>query len=200
MTDDEAPVGAIVLAAGASSRMGAAKQLFDVDGRSLVRRAAEAACDAGCAPVVVVVGAQAERVRAALDGLGVAIAFNPGWREGIASSLRCGVEALPEGVSAAIVLLCDQPAVSPGLLESLIRRRRESGRPIVACRYGSVTGVPALFARELFPQLLALEGDAGARSLLARAGDEVESVGFPDGAFDLDTPEDWARWRARERV
>ena len=196
----EPRAAAIVLAAGASSRMGALKQLLDAGGRSLVRGAVEAALAVPCAPVVVVVGAEAARVRAAVEGPGVEVVCNRGWREGIASSLRCGIRALPATASAAFVLLCDQPAVAPALLRTMLAARRESGRSIVACRYAGVAGVPALFARERFGQLLALEGDAGARGLIAAAGDDVATVDFPDGAFDVDTPADWESWRSRGRA
>lgn len=195
---DRAPA-AIVLAAGASSRMGRTKQLLDTGGTSLVRSVAKTAQAAGCAPVLVVVGADAERVRAEVADLGVLIVHNAGWREGIASSLRSGFQALASGVRAAIVLLCDQPDVSPVLLEAMILAHHTSGRSIVACRYDGVTGAPALFARERFAQILALEGDAGARGLIAAAGDDVATVDFPGGAFDLDTPADCERWRARPR-
>jgi molybdenum cofactor cytidylyltransferase len=177
--------------------MGRAKQLLDLGGRSLVRHAVEVAYAASCSPVVVVLGAQADLVRAELTGLSARIVQNSGWQEGLASSVRCGVRALPETVDAAILMLCDQPAISPALLEALLETQRKTGRPIVACRYGGVVGVPVLFLRERFPELLALEGDVGARALLAQAGDDVATVEFPDGAFDVDTPEDWARWQAR---
>jgi molybdenum cofactor cytidylyltransferase len=190
-------VAAIVLAAGASSRMGRAKQLLEYGGRSLVRHAAEIAYAAACSPVVVVVGAQAELVRAELIGMAARSVENADWREGLASSVRCGIASLPEDVDAAILMPCDQPAVSPALLETMIRTRRETRKPIVACRYGDTVGAPALFSRERFPQLLALRGDAGAHVLLERAGDAVATLDFPDGVFDLDTPEDWERWQAR---
>lgn len=195
---EKAPrVAAIVLAAGASSRMGTAKQLLDLGGRSLVRHAAEVAYASGCSPVIVVVGAQAEAVRAELLGLAARIVHNAEWQEGLASSLRSGVRNLPADAAAAILMPCDQPAISPDLLEQLIRRWRETSAPIVACHYDGIRGAPALFTRERFAQLLALEGDVGARALLAQAADGVETVEFPDGRFDLDTPEDWERWRAR---
>jgi molybdenum cofactor cytidylyltransferase len=193
-------VAAVVLAAGASSRLGRAKQLLDLGGRSLVRHAVEVASAAGCSRIFVVVGAHAESVRATLTGLGAETVENPEWREGIASSLRRGISALPDEIDAAIVLLCDQPAVSPALLETLIATQRETRRAIVACRWDDAVGPPALFLRERFPALLALSGDRGARSILEREGDRVALVDFPEGAFDVDTPEDWERWQARTRV
>jgi molybdenum cofactor cytidylyltransferase len=192
-----AAVAAVVLAAGASSRMGRPKQLLDLGGRSLVRHAAQCAAAAACRPVVVVIGAQAELVKAELAGLGVWIVENPAWRAGLSSSIACGIRALPDSVGAAILVPCDQPALSPALLEALQQTQRDTGKPIVACRYGEVLGAPVLFRREWFSGLLRLAGDSGARALVAEAGADVAIVEFPDGAFDVDTPEDWARWQAR---
>ncbi|MGB5131146.1 MAG: nucleotidyltransferase family protein [Steroidobacteraceae bacterium] len=190
-------IAAIVLAAGVSSRLGRAKQLLEFGGKCLVRHVADSAVGAACSPIVVVVGAEAESVRAALAGLGARAVENPGWREGIASSLRRGIQALPEHIDAAIVLLCDQPAVSSALLQALVTTQRNTGKAIVACRWNAVIGPPVLFLRERFAALLALSGDVGARSVLEREGDGVALVDFPEGAFDVDTPEDWARWQAR---
>lgn len=181
---------AIVLAAGGSSRLGQPKQLLELDGRPLVRRAAEQAVAAGCDPVIVVVGAEAGAVEGALQESGARCVENRAWAEGMAGSIRCGVGALPEDVDAALILLCDQPAVSTALLVRLRAAQRESGMPMVACAYGGTLGPPALFVRACFPALLGLEGDAGARSLLARARERVASVEFPDGALDVDTGED----------
>ncbi|MBF8291178.1 MAG: hypothetical protein HW417_901 [Steroidobacteraceae bacterium] len=193
-------VAAVVLAAGASSRLGRAKQLLNFGGKRLVRHVVDAAATAACSPIVVVVGAQAGSVLEALAGSQTNAVENPEWREGIASSLHRGILALPEQVDAAIVLLCDQPAVSPALLRSLVATQRNTGKAIVACRWNGVVGPPVLFLRERFPALLALSGDVGARSVLESEGDGVALVEFPDGAFDVDTPEDWARWQARSKA
>ncbi len=193
-------MAAVVLAAGASSRLGRAKQLLNFGGKRLVRHVVDAAATAACSPIVVVVGAQAGSVLEALAGSQANAVENPEWREGIASSLRRGILALPEQVDAAIVLLCDQPAVSPALLRSLVTTQRNTGKAIVACRWNGVVGPPVLFLRERFPALLALSGDVGARSVLESEGDGVALVEFPDGAFDVDTPEDWARWQARSKA
>lgn len=190
---------AVVLAAGGSSRLGRAKQLLDFGGKPLVRHVVEAA--AACSPVIVVVGAEARGVLAALGGLEVQAVENPAWREGgMASSLRSGIHALPPQVNAAIVLLCDQPAVSCELLRTLVATQRNTGKAIVACRWKDAVGPPVLFLRNRFPLLLALSGDAGARSVLESEGDGVALVEFPGGAFDVDTPEDWARWKAQSKA
>ncbi len=176
--------------------MGEAKQLLRVGAGSLVRRVAQEALGA-CTQAVVVVGAEAQRVEAELEGLPIRVARNAGWQEGIASSIRCGVLALPEEIDAAILAPCDQPSVSRELFREMIRVFQETRKEMVACRYGGTAGAPALFARARFPQLLALRGDVGARAILRSATDELAEVEFPEGVFDLDTPEDLARWRAR---
>jgi molybdenum cofactor cytidylyltransferase len=98
------------------------------------------------------------------------------------------------------VLLCDQPAVSPALLQTLVATQRATEKAIIACRWNGAVGPPVLFMRKHFSALLAILGDAGARSVIESAGDDVALVEFPDGAFDVDTPEDWARWRARGKM
>jgi molybdenum cofactor cytidylyltransferase len=190
-------VAAIVLAAGASSRLGHMKQLLLFGGKPLVRHVVDTASAAACSPIVVVTGAQAGSVLEALAGSQAQAIENPEWREGIAGSLRRGILALPGQVDAAIVLLCDQPAVSPALLQSLIAAQRNTGQAIVACRWEHAIGPPALFLRERFPALLALAGDVGARSMLRAAGENLTLVDFPDGHFDVDTPADWERWQGR---
>jgi len=195
----ELAIAAVVLAAGASSRLGRAKQLLEFGGKCLVRHVVDSAAAAACSPIVVVVGAHGGSVLAVLGGLQVHTVENAEWREGMASSLRRGIQDLPEHVGAAIVLLCDQPAVSPALLRGLIATQQRTRKAIVACRWNDVVGPPALFLRERFPALLALSGEAGARSILESAGDRMAVVDFPDGDFDVDTPEDWARWQARSR-
>ena len=192
-----ARAAAIVLAAGSSSRMGRSKQLLEIAGCSLVRHVVEVARAASLSPVVVVVGAEGQAIRAEIADLDVSAVENASWREGIASSLQCGLRALPGTAELALVLLCDQPAVSASLLQAMLQAQRQTGKEIVACRYAGALGAPALFARSRFPELLALAGDVGARTLLRRAGDEAAIVDFPEGAFDLDTPEDWRRWQGR---
>lgn len=190
---------ALVLAAGASSRMGRPKALLEIGGRTLVARAADAAREAGLAPVIVVLGSDAAALRESLRGARAALVENAAWATGMASSIRCGVAALPEEAEAVVLLPCDQPAVSADLLARLVALRRERGLPMAACRYAGALGPPALFARERFGELLALGGDEGARGLLRRAPESVAVLDFPEGAFDVDTPEDWARWEHGSR-
>jgi molybdenum cofactor cytidylyltransferase len=184
-------VAAVVLAAGGSVRLGRPKQLLAWDGVPLVRRAAEAALRSKCRQVLVVTGAQDAEVRTALAGLPLRVVRNEAWRAGVASSIRAGVgEARRGDCQAAICMVCDQAALTPAHLDRLIAAY-DAGASRVASRYDGRLGVPALFARALFDELLALDGDEGARHLL-RASPDVVPVDWPEGAFDVDTPADAA--------
>lgn len=186
-------VGLILLAAGGSRRLGSPKQLVtDVEGRSLVRRAAETALGSACCPIVVVLGASAEAVRAEVAGLPVTVAVNAEWQTGLASSLQVGLSTLTQTytLDAVVVMLCDQPQVSPALLNSLFAAYADTGHEIVACEYGGALGVPALFGQPLFGALAALTGDEGARRVIKNYAGPVTRVPFPEGVFDIDTPRD----------
>jgi len=190
-------VAGVLLAAGSSRRLGRPKQLARLRGEPLVRRAARALVDAGCAPVFAVTGARARSVETALDGLPVECVLNAAFRDGLASSIRVGVDvvrlATPpcDGVLLSVV---DQPAVDAALLRTLIERFEEAlGVRAVACAYAGGLGVPALFPRALFRELTALYGDTGAKPLLEARAEEVIAVPFPAGAQDVDTAEDLSR-------
>jgi molybdenum cofactor cytidylyltransferase len=191
----EAEVGAIVLAAGSSSRMGQPKQLLPIDGQPMVRRVTEAMCESGLGQVVVVVGAHAEAVTAALAGLPVEIVTNQDWAEGMSTSLRAGLGALGPEVQAVLIALADQPALTPDLLRTLVARHQSSGAPITAPFYRGQRGNPVLFDRNLFPELLAVEGDRGGRALFARYHGQIECLEVDDPAViqDIDTYEDYER-------
>lgn len=193
---DSMRVGAVVLAAGSSSRMGRPKQTLWYRGESLLRRAALAALGAGCRPVVVVTGAHAQASRRELDGLSVREVLNPVWETGMASSVRAGVEGLVSAdadVTAAVLLLCDQPHVNADVIFGLVAAHRATGRPVVASRYGGGFGVPAVFGRALFAELARLEGAAGAKQVIKRYAAEAHFLPFPGGEVDVDTPEDFSR-------
>jgi len=187
-------IGVIVLAAGESARLGRPKQLIRVGGSTLLRRAARAAIAAGDR-VVVVLGAHADRLGRELEGLNVSTVTNDRWPEGMASSIRAGLAALCErsAPSAVIVTLCDQPLVGTEALLRLVDAYREGGPRVVASSYGGGVGVPALFASELFDELSALEGNAGAKAVIARHAGEGRAVPCPEAELDVDTPEDLKR-------
>ena len=180
---------------------GRPKQLLpDAEGRTLVRRAAETALGSSCRPLVAVLGASADAVEAEIAGLPLAVAVNPDWQTGMASSLRTGLTALMQtgsNLDAVVVMLCDQPQVSPTLLDSLVAAYADTGHELVACEYGGVLGVPALFGLALFPALLSLTGDEGARRVIKSYSGPLTRVPFPNGVLDIDTPQDLQRLAAQ---
>ena len=194
-------IGAIILAAGSSSRMGSPKQALQFRGRSLLRRAALAALGAGCRPVIVVTGAYSELSRREFEGLDVREVLNTLWETGMASSIRAGVEALVSAdarADAAVLLLCDQPYVTAEVISGLIAAHRATGRLVVASTYGGSFGVPALFSRTLFAELARLEGAGGAKQVIKRYASEAHFLPFHDGEVDVDTPNDFSRLVAKD--
>ncbi|MEL5994518.1 nucleotidyltransferase family protein [Hymenobacter segetis] len=187
------PVALLLLAAGASTRMGQPKQLLPYHGRTLLRHAAETAVASGCAPIVLVTGALHEELVAEVAGLPIRAIHNPDWETGMASSIRAGLAAVAETRPAAVlIMLTDQPLLTPELLHELMARQQQTQASIVAAAYGDTLGVPAIFAKAVFPELLQLQGQAGAGRLIAGYGAAVERVPFPAGLLDVDTPEDYA--------
>jgi molybdenum cofactor cytidylyltransferase len=190
-------VAGILLAAGSASRMGRNKLLLDLAGEPMVRRVARRALEAGLDPLLVVVGHEEPRVRAALAGLPCRFVASPEWQRGLAASLAAGVAAAPGDAGAVVVLLADMPLVEADAVRAAIRRWREGGARLVSCRYGAVTAPPTLYDRALWPELLALEGDRGGREVVRRHGDGVAWVECPPSALaDVDRPEDLERARA----
>jgi molybdenum cofactor cytidylyltransferase len=188
-------IAAVVLAAGASRRLGRPKQLVSVEGESLLRRAAGAALEAGCRPVVVVLGREAERMRREIEGLAVEVVVNDEWSEGVGASVRTGVGVVEERapqVRSVVLVACDQPALTADVLRRLCSAWDGSPGGLVACAYAGTVGVPALFGRERFAELRALAGDRGAKIVLARHPERVARVDWPVGAKDVDHPEDLA--------
>lgn len=192
-----APIAAIVLAAGRSTRMGAANKLLaNLGGRPMVRWVAEAALASGSHPVIAVVGHQADAVRAALAGLDVRMVENPGYATGLAGSLQAGIRTVPADCAGALVLLGDMPRIGPAHLGALIAAFVPEG--IVVPTHEGRRGNPVLWAAAYFPEMLQLDGDAGARRLLAVHADRVREVEVGSDAIflDVDTPEALAALRA----
>ena len=187
------PVALLLLTAGASTRMGRPKQLLPYHGHTLLRHAAETALASGCGPIVLVTGALHEPLVAEVSGLPIQSVHNAEWQTGMASSIRAGLAALAEMRPAAVlIMLTDQPLVTPKLLRELIVRQQQTQAPIVAAVYGDTLGVPAIFARTMLPELLQLQGQQGAGRLIAALGPAVGRVPFPAGLLDVDTPADYA--------
>lgn len=188
--------GVVILAAGASRRMGRPKQLLPIRSTTLLESAVDAALQSSAWPTVVVLGANIAEIRPLLTRRPVLIAENAAWSEGMASSLRAGLtvmSAFSPRIDAVLFALGDQPAFSARLIDLFIQTQRTTGRQVVAARYQGHLGAPALFTREHFSALNALVGDEGARKLIARLPDrEVAALDLPELAHDLDTPEDYA--------
>ena len=179
-------IAAVVLAAGGSTRLGEAKQLIRFGQENLLERAVRVARDGGCSPVVVVLGASAAKIQEACAFGDTIVVVNERWAEGMGPSIRVGVEALQD-VDGCVMMTCDMPAVTATHLRALM----DSGE-VMASSYAGRRGVPAYFPLALFPSLMELHGDAGARELL-RSAPCVELAG---GELDIDTADDIARARA----
>jgi molybdenum cofactor cytidylyltransferase len=197
-----AKIAGVLLAAGASTRLGQPKQLVKHEGVTLLRRAAQAAIGAGLDPVVVVLGAQADRLVSEVGDLALQVVINENWRAGLGNSISAGVRALdgaPIGapVESVLIMLADQPRVDAAVIGRLMHAFRAGSAPIVASAYGDALGVPALFGRAYLPCLAELSGDRGAKAIIAGAAAEVEAIPFPEGEHDVDTARDVQRLQER---
>jgi molybdenum cofactor cytidylyltransferase len=188
-------ISAVVLAAGASTRMPTQKLLLPLGGEPLVRRTVRQVCDAGFDDVLVVVGHTCERTLAALEGLPIRHAVNEEYETGMGSSFRSAVAHLGDS-AAAMFALADQPFVTTLEYRTVLDTYRQHAPPIISVRYGDVMAPPHLFEREFFPELARLEH--GARPVLQRHADRATVLQFPpDRLMDIDTPEDYERARSR---
>jgi molybdenum cofactor cytidylyltransferase len=192
--DGSAPItcACILLAAGASSRLGYPKQLLQVNGETLLYRTARLALAAGVHSLYVVLGCAADELRPALLTLPAAVLINEHWQTGMASSLRAGLEALSSNITHALVLVCDQVSLSADQLDKLLTEAHAHPRNIIASTYQGRSGVPAIFPADCFRSLQAIDGDRGARDFLQRHADRVMSITFEQGSQDIDTPDDVA--------
>ena len=187
-------MGLILLAGGASERLGRPKQLLSYQGQSLLQHSVQAATASRAQPVVLVLGAHAADLQDEIHDSRVHVVINTGWQEGMAASIRSGVEAFTKLAPAAeglILMVCDQPFVTAEVLNELIVTQEKSGKKIVACGYEDTFGPPVLFHRSLFGELLQLKGDIGARNIIRQHTDLVELIPFPRGSFDIDTEADY---------
>jgi molybdenum cofactor cytidylyltransferase len=174
--------------------MGRPKQLLPYKGKSLLEHTVDIANDSVAEPVIVVIGSNAALLEKEIDEKKVHIEENKEWKEGMASSVRCGITALMRiapAVDAVIIMVCDQPFVSPELLNELIARQKNTGKPIVTSQYENAIGPPALFYKTIFHELLRLKGDAGARKIIEQRKDDVATVSFKQGNVDIDTEADY---------
>jgi molybdenum cofactor cytidylyltransferase len=181
---------AIILAAGESSRLGQPKQNLLFNGQTLLEWAVDSAQRSGCNPVIVVLGANSDKIKPIS---GTITLYNNEWGEGMASSIKIAVNELNKDLSVdkVIIMLCDQPFVNATLINTLINKQAQTGKPIVACAYSGTTGVPVLFHRSLFAELLLLRGHEGAKKILTIHVNQIATVPFEQGNIDIDTPGDY---------
>jgi molybdenum cofactor cytidylyltransferase len=193
-------VAAIIVAAGSSSRLGQPKQLLIVDGEPMLQRTIRNAREAGASPVYVVLGANRDAIEKAVDFSSAVIVGNPEWDKGMASSIRAGVRAVEvesSKIAGILVLSCDQPRVTKDYLRRMIETfAAQPDAPTIASAYAGVRGVPAIFPRHAFPDLLVLDGDQGARRLLVNQSRAVLALPLDGGEIDIDRPEDLAKIRS----
>jgi len=187
-------VGLIILAAGASTRMGTPKQLLDYQGSSLIRHITDSAIASVCQPIMIVLGAYAERIQPELNDLPIQVVKNHQWREGMSSSIQAGLKALlmeNSNLEAIAIALCDQPFVFSHTLNRLVEAYHSTDKPIIASEYAGTLGVPVLFHSTLFPELLALKTTEGAKKLIHKHYPDVLKIPFAKGVIDIDTPKDY---------
>jgi Uncharacterized MobA-related protein len=185
-------VAAVILAAGASTRMGRNKLLLPVDGEAMVHRAARRALGAGLAPVVVVLGHESDRVREALADLDVAFVTSPDPTGPTSASLHAGLRALGPAVSATVVMLSDMVHVTEAMLRAIVDASARGAAPLEVSRYGEVLAPPLLFRRALWPELLAWHGEGCVKAVVRAHRDEAGLHDWPEAALqDIDTPGDY---------
>ncbi len=191
MSHDFENVYAIILAAGASRRLGSPKQLLEWRGRTLLGNTIENARSLLNERVIVVLGAQAEAIRETVDFGELVVVVNPDWPTGIASSIRAGIDALPTSADGVLMLLSDQPLVGYRKMQNLLTQWQIEPSLIAASQYHDTVGIPALFPSAFFGALRSLRGDRGAKSLLLQFEEKLLKIPLPEAELDIDTREDF---------
>jgi molybdenum cofactor cytidylyltransferase len=189
-------IAIIILAAGASTRMGRPKQLLPYQGSSLIKHTIDNAIASVCKPIVVILGANAVQIRSEISESAINIVDNPDWHLGMSSSIRRGILSLMtdfQAIEAAVITVCDQPFLSSEVINNLVEAYYSTKKNIIACQYEDTLGVPVLFSREFFSELAVLSEDVGAKKLIKKNLQEVLSIPFPLGAIDIDTPQDYEK-------
>jgi molybdenum cofactor cytidylyltransferase len=183
----------IILAAGMSSRLGRPKQLLPYKGATLLQQTIRCAIASGCSYHLVVLGANAAQVSKEIDQTRTHITLNAAWQEGMGSSIRSGIQdllTLAPGTDGVLLMVCDQPFVTPALLNSLVDTHLQTGKPVVTSDYGNADGPPVFFHKSLFPELQSLTG-SGAKKIVQKYKNEAAAFPFPQGRFDIDTERDY---------
>ncbi len=183
----------IILAAGASSRLGFPKQTLLYKGRTLLEIAIEAGLKSKCQPVKVVLGANLDKIEPGLQDYPINIIHNPDWETGMGSSIALAIKEIQNNadITQAVIMLCDQPFVTSRLIDSLLYKQQETNKKIIACTYKDTIGVPVLFNRSLFGELILLHGQEGAKRILNAHANDVATIPFERGGIDIDTVADY---------
>jgi molybdenum cofactor cytidylyltransferase len=192
----------IILAAGASSRLGIPKQTLPFKQTTLLEHSITEALHSIADLVIVVLGAGAAGIQPAVQHKKLSFVINEHWQEGMASSIRCGLQYLlakQPSVQAALLMVCDQPYISTALLDKLVTLRAATGSGIAASSYGGTKGIPAIFEKILFPALLQLNGDTGAKKIIMDNVGSVPVVVFPLGTVDIDTQDEYKMIQKKEK-
>lgn len=189
-------IGVVVLAAGSSSRLGRPKQLVEFQNKTLLQRILDIVTPFNFNPTLLVLGAHAGQIKDSTNLDNVTVVYNENWTEGIGSSIRLGVQEsikLNRSLDSILFLLSDQPYVSTELIQELINKHKNRNQQITACNYKENIGVPAIFGKTFFQQLMDLTGDTGAKKIILQNIQDIEKVSFKKGYFDIDTAEDYER-------
>ena len=194
----EIKTGVIILAAGSSSRLGQPKQLLEFNGKTLLEIAIEAAQKSFTQSCVLVLGANALMISDYIKHFQIPQVINEIWHDGMASSMQKGLRYLieNEAIDQVILMLSDQPFVNNEILNLLIENKLNTHSNIIACSYNGTFGVPVLFTKKYFPELLSLTGNEGAKKLVLSHQDDLETIDFPKGAIDIDTIEDYQKLKS----
>ena len=184
--------GVILLAAGSSSRLGKPKQLINYQSKTLIQYSIDEVNKSQAEGLVVVLGSNPELIQTGFEPSSAPFIINSDWQHGMSTSMQAGLRFLMEKevINQVVLMLCDQPFVDASLLDQLITAKYTSGKGIVAASYSNTFGVPALFDRRYFEELLQLTGSEGAKKVIFNHQAEVHALDFPLGAVDLDTEED----------
>jgi molybdenum cofactor cytidylyltransferase len=193
-------VAIVILAAGASTRMGTPKQLLPYRGRSLLGHITIEAIASVCEPIVVVLGASAQQIQHEVNQFPVQVVENSHWTKGMSASIQTGIQwlnALTDNIEAVVLTVCDQPFVSAQIINQLVEAYYYTGKPIIASEYSGTSGVPALFSHRFFLELTDLKETEGAKQIIKKYSHEVFSIPFPEGAIDIDTPNEYEKLKAK---
>lgn len=200
MTEKKSEIPLIVLAAGSSSRLGQPKQFVALSGETLLERIVRESLASVCSPIIVVTGKSSALFRQNLDGFNIQIIENANWEQGMGTSISCGMKKIIENEKdsqGVVICVCDQPFVTAKIIDNLVKTFREKNSRIIASAYNGTLGVPALFDRNLFVELADLSGKSGAKKIIEKYRAETLAIEFPEGAIDIDTPEDLEKLRNR---